>query len=178
MSGKVRVAIAGLSLSASAFVGMAVREGYTGNAIIPTRGDVPTYGFGSTVRDDGSRVQMGDQTTPVKALRTALIHVQRDEPKIRACIGPEVKLHQAEYDIYVDLAYNIGTFNFCTGGKAGNTSTIVLRLRAEDYIGACNAIPAWKFAGGYDCSTPGNKICGGVWTDRLRQQAECLKAAS
>ena len=48
MSGKVRVAIAGLSLSASAFVGMAVREGYTGNAIIPTRGDVPTYGFGST----------------------------------------------------------------------------------------------------------------------------------
>ena len=42
-----RVLVAGLSLSAAAFVGLAVHEGYTSRAVVPTKGDRPTVGFGS-----------------------------------------------------------------------------------------------------------------------------------
>lgn len=174
MKAGARIAIGLLSLSATAFVARVTHEGYTDDAIIPTKGDVPTYGFGSTVKDDGQRVKMGDRTDPVRAARTALVHFQRDEAKIKACIGSDVKLHQAEFDIYSNLAYNIGTFNFCTGGTAGGTSTIVRKLKAGDYVGACNGILLWKKAGGFDCSTPGNRICAGVWTDRLKAHADCM----
>jgi lysozyme len=166
---RTRVAIATLSLSAAAFVGILTREGYTETAIIPTKGDVPTIGFGST---EGTK--MGDKTNPVAAAQRSLAHVQKDEGAIKRCVT--APLHQAEYDVYVDLSYNIGAFNFCTGGKAGGTSTIVRRLNAGDYAGACDAILDWKKAAGFDCSTPGNKRCAGVWTDRLRSHAKCKEA--
>jgi lysozyme len=173
---RARIAIGLLTLSAAGFVGILQREGYTDVAIIPTKGDRPTNGFGSTFKEDGSPVRMGDRTTPVKAAQRSLVHIQKDEGALKQCVGPDVPLSQAEYDIYVNLAYNIGTFNFCTGGKAGQTSTIVKRLRAFDYAGACASILDWKKAGGFDCSTPGNQICAGVWTDRLNAHAACMAA--
>ena len=42
----VRVAVAALSVSLAAFVGWATHEGYTTNAVIPTKGDVPTLSHG------------------------------------------------------------------------------------------------------------------------------------
>lgn len=166
-----RIAIAALALSAAGFVGILQREGYTDTAIIPTVGDVPTVGFGTT-----GGVRMGDTTTPVKAATRALQDIGQYEGAIKQCV--KVPLYQAEYDIYTDLAYNIGPFNFCTGGKFGGTSGIVRRLNAGDYAGACNAILDWKKAGGFDCSTPGNKRCAGVWTDRLKSHSKCMAAQS
>ena len=58
-----KIAVAAMSLSAAAFVGLAVHEGYTDRAVIPTKGDVPTVGFGSTRHEDGSRVQMASAPT-------------------------------------------------------------------------------------------------------------------
>jgi lysozyme len=159
---KMRMAIAALSMSAAAFVGIAAREGYTDKAVIPTRGDVPTYGFGTT-----EGVRMGDRTNPVAALQRALSDVRKYEGALKKCVG--VPLHQAEYDVYTDLSYNIGSAAFCS-------STIVKRLNTGDYMGACDAILKFKYAGGYDCSTPGNKRCAGVWTDRLRSHAQCVAA--
>ena len=52
-----------LALSASALVGIAVHEGYRGEAYEPVKGDVPTIGFGTT-----EGVEMGDRTTPERAL--------------------------------------------------------------------------------------------------------------
>lgn len=174
---KQRIAIGLLSLSAAAFVGRIAHEGYTGAAVIPTKGDVPTVGFGSTVKEDGSRVRMGDTTTPVAAARRALVHFQRDEARIRACIGEEVLLHQAEFDLYSELAYNIGTPTFCTT-KTGDVAVIPRHLKAGDYLGACNAILQYKFAAGYDCSTlingRPNTRCYGVWRDRLRLHDQCM----
>ena len=43
-----RIAIAALSLSASALVGIAGWEQYRGEAYLPTPQDVPTLGWGST----------------------------------------------------------------------------------------------------------------------------------
>lgn len=178
MNSKHRIAIGLLSMSAAAFVARIAHEGYTDTAVIPTKGDVPTVGFGSTVKEDGTRVRMGDTTTPVAAARRALVHIQRDEAKIKACL-PGVKLHQAEYDVYSELAYNIGTTTFCTT-KQGGPAVIPRHLIAKDYAGACNAILQYKYAAGYDCSTlvngQPNKRCYGVWKDRLRLHAKCMEA--
>lgn len=162
-----RRAIAGIVLSAAALVGIFTREGYTEGTIIPTKGDVPTNGFGSTVKEDGSPVRIGERTNPVAAAQRALTHIQRDEGAIRKCVT--APLHQAEYDLYVDLAYNIGAQAFCG-------STIVRRLNAEDYAGACEAILMWRFAAGFDCATPGNRRCAGLWADRQRSHKKCTEA--
>lgn len=157
-----RVLAAALTFSAAAFVGLLNREGYTDTAVIPVKGDVPTVGFGTT-----GGVKMGDKTTPVKAAIRALSDVQKFEGAVKQCV--KVPLHQAEYDVYVDLAYNIGPGAFCG-------STIVKRLNAGDYTGACDAILMWKRVAGFDCSTPGNKVCAGLWLDRQRSYAKCTEA--
>ena len=74
-----RMAVALLSLSAAAFVGIVVDESYTGQAVIPTRNDRPTVGFGSTFHEDGRAVKLGDTTTPVRALVKVQAHVEREE---------------------------------------------------------------------------------------------------
>lgn len=157
-----RVAIAVLSLSAAAFVGIANREGYSDKAIIPVPGDVPTIGFGTT-----GGVKVGDKTTPVKALNRALKDVQSYEGAIKRCV--KAPLSQAEYDVYTDFAYNIGPTAFCT-------STIVRRLNTQNYAGACDGILLFKYFNKFDCSTPGNKVCAGLWTDRLKKHAQCMAA--
>lgn len=136
---KTRVGIAGLVLSAGAYVGVLLHEGYTSEAIIPVKGDVPTIGFGSTVNEDGTAIKMGDKITPQKAAARTLAHIQKDETRIKQCV--KVALTQNEYDAYVSLSYNIGTSAFCT-------STLVKRLNSGDYAGACAAILMWdKFNG-------------------------------
>lgn len=160
---KARLAVAALSLSAAGFVWIAQNEGYTDTAIIPTKGDVPTYGFGSTTRPDGSPVRLGDTITPVAALVRKLDYLQDGEDKLKACV--RVPLSQAEYDLYVDLLYNIGPSAFCS-------STIVRRLNAEDYAGACDAILMWRYVGKQDCSIP-NKVCAGLWKRRLQSHEKC-----
>lgn len=157
-----RSLIAILVLSAAGLVGIAVDEGYTAKAVPdPVKGTaVPTIGFGTT-----GGVRMGDTTTPVKALERKLSDVQKYEGAIKQCV--KVPLHQYEYDAYINLAYNIGPNAFCT-------STIVKRLNAQDYPGACDAILMWKRVGDVDCSTPGNKSCSGLWERRKRLRSQCL----
>jgi lysozyme len=165
----LRTPIAALALSASALIGIAMKEGYTDKAIIPTKGDVPTLGFGTTTRPDGSPVRMGDKTNPVEALGRKQRDLVKFEGAIKQCV--KVPLYQAEYDQYVDLSYNIGSTAFCS-------STIVKRLNTYDYAGACNAILLWKRVAGQDCSIPGNKVCWGLWQRRLETHDKCLAAAT
>lgn len=164
---KKRTAIAGLVLSASALVGLVAHEGYTDKAIVPTKGDRPTVGFGSTFRGDGSPVRMGDTITPQKALARSLAHIQKDELGIKRCVT--APLYQQEYDMMVDFAYQYGVPTLCK-------SSIVSRANNGDYMGSCNAYLKYRFAARFDCSTPGNKICAGVWTRQLERQAACIGA--
>lgn len=129
-----RASIATLFLSASAFVGMAMHEGYSDKAIVPVPGDVPTIGFGTT-----EGVKSGDRTTPPKALARALRDVGKFEGALKQCVT--VPLHQHEYDAFVSLSYNIGSGAFCG-------STLVKKLNAGDYVDACAEILKWdKFKG-------------------------------
>ncbi len=159
--------LAALSLTAAGLVGLAIDEGYSEQAIIPTKGDRPTIGFGSTTRADGSPVRMGDTTTPVRALQRMLADVQQFEGALKRCV--KVPLHQAEYDAYINLSYNIGAGAFCN-------STLVRKLNAEDYAGACDEILRWYMFNGFDCRTPGNKVCAGLWTRRQELHRQCAGA--
>ena len=123
-----------LALSASALVGIAVHEGYRGEAYRPLAEDVPTIGFGTT-----EGVEMGDRITPERALVRLLQDANKFERAVRRCAP--VPMYQHEFDAYVSLTYNIGEGAFCR-------STLVKLLNQQKYEEACQQILRWdKFKG-------------------------------
>lgn len=169
-SSPFRLAVAALTLTAAGLVGIAVRENYTETAVIPTKGDRPTIGFGSTFHEDGSPVRMGDKTTPVRALAKAQAHIGKEEQRFRDSL-PGVALTQGEYDLYVDFTYQYGIGNW-------RSSSMRRSLLSGDYHAACDALLMWRKAADYDCSTTingqPNTRCWGVWTRQLERHAKCL----
>lgn len=146
-----RMKIAGIALSAVGLVSIALWEGYSDRAYTPVPGDVPTIGFGTT-----EGVRMGDTITPPRALQRALTDVNKYEGALKRCVT--VPLHQYEYDAYVSLAYNIGPTAFCS-------STLVRKLNAGDYPGACAEISRWNMAGG--------RVLQGLVNRRAKERAQC-----
>ena len=130
---KNRTSIAALVISASALVGIAVNEGYVGQTYKDVVG-VPTIGFGET-----QGVKPGQTTTPSQALRKLLESANKSAAGIKQCIT--VPISQGEYDAYLSLSYNIGVGAFCG-------SSLVKKLNAQDYTGACQEILKWNRAGG------------------------------
>ena len=162
---KLRIAVAALGFSAAALLGLVNHEWYTDTAVIPVKGDVPTVGFGSTTREDGSPVKMGDTTTPVRALNRTMAYVQGAEADFKRCV--HVPLTQGEFDVYLDFGYQYGMPTLCA-------SSIARHLNAGEYLEACDALLKYKFAAGFDCSTPGNKRCPGVWARQRARHERCL----
>lgn len=165
---RARIGIAGLALSAAAFVGIVTSEGYTERAVIPTKNDRPTVGHGSTFYENGAAVKMGDKITPTRAIILASAHLSKEESAFRASL-PGVALHQAEYDAYIDWTYQYGV-------GAWRSSSMRREVMAGNYVAACRALLRYKFAAGYDCSTPGNSRCPGVWTRQLERHKKCMEA--
>lgn len=129
-----RVGITSLSVSAVALVAVAVFEGYRGSAYQPIPNDKITIGFGAT---DG--VKPGQTTDPVRAL----IRLQKDADEhakgVKNCV--RVPLYQHEFDAYVSFTFNVGVGAFCK-------STLVMKLNAGDYAGACAELDRWVYAQG------------------------------
>lgn len=168
---RVRVVIAALSFSAAGFAGIAIQEGFTDKAVVPTKNDRPTVGLGSTFRDDGTPVQMGDTITPVAAIVRSIAHIQKDEAGLKRCVT--APLSQVEYDLLVDHAYQYGVATTCR-------SSMVLYANAGRYREACDAYLLYKRSGGYDCSTlvngKPNRRCWGVWARSLERSEKCHAA--
>ena len=129
-----RIVVGGLSLTAVGLISIATWEGFKGEAYIPVPGDVPTIGFGST-----EGVQMGDTISVPDALNRLEKDVRVAEDAVRSCVT--VPLTQGEMDAYTSLAYNIGKTNFCG-------STLVKKLNAGDYQGACAELKRWVYVDG------------------------------
>ncbi len=161
-----RTTIGALSLSAAALVGLLAHEGYSDRAIIPVAGDRPTVGFGSTFRDDGTPVRMGDTITPPKAVARSYAHIARDEAGIKRCVT--APLTQGEYDTMVDFAYQYGVPTLCK-------SSMVREANAGRYKEACDAYLLYKRVAGRDCSIRANG-CYGVWMRSQDRQRRCLEA--
>lgn len=182
----LRTQVSALVFSAAALIGLVAHEDYVSKAMVPTKNDRPTVGFGSTYYADGRPVKMGDTITPVRALHTTQAHISKDEIKFRASL-PGVEMYQGEYDIAINWVYQYGI-------DAWNKSEMRRDYIAGDYAGACHAYlnykyltsknptPGWepiikngKVTGyKYDCCTPGNKVCRGVCTRQQERNQQCL----
>lgn len=147
-----RTSIAGLSLSAAALVGIATHEGFRDRAYDDGVG-VQTIGFGTT-----EGVKPGDRITVERALIRLLDDADRMQRELRACIG-DVPMYQHEWDAVVSWAYNIGTGAACK-------STLVRKLKAQDYAGACNELLRWDYAGG--------KRLAGLTKRRQAEYRQCM----
>ncbi len=152
---RARAAIAGLTLSASAFVALLVKEGFRDEAYYATAHEkqvgISTIGFGTT-----GGVKPGDKITVEKALERALSDSSKFEGAVKQCV--KVPLHQYEYDAYVSLSYNIGPTAFCS-------STLVRKLNAGDYAGACAEISRWNRQNG--------QVLRGLTKVREQERARC-----
>lgn len=163
-----------LSFSALALIGLVAHEGYTDKAMIPTKNDRPTIGFGSTFHADGTPVKMGDTITPQRALVTVQAHISKEEKIFQRSIEGAL-LHQDEYDVYMDWVYQFGT-------GAWSKSSMRRHVMAGEYTKACDALLLYRFSGGYDCSTlidgKPNKRCWGVWDRQTKRHVKCLEAGN
>jgi GH24 family phage-related lysozyme (muramidase) len=173
-----RVVVGLLSFSAAGLVGLAGHEYYTDDAVIPVKGDVPTYGFGMTHHPDGTPVKVGEKTTPPKALRETLDHIKTSETELKKCVT--APLFQEEYDELVDHSYQYGARVTCN-------SSMVSRANAGDYAGSCKAYLEYRYIhkgkpNEYDCSTTvngqRNHVCWGVWERSKQHYDNCMAAQS
>jgi lysozyme len=163
---KSRVAVAALALSAAGFAGLVGHEGFTSRAIVPVQGDRPTYGFGSTFKADGTPVRMGDTITPPEAVRLAVNHIAGDEMRLKRCLT--APLHQKEYDLLVDFAYQYGSGATCK-------STLVRLANQGRYAEACEQYARWTWQDGRNCAIRSNN-CYGVYTRALARRDACKGA--
>ena len=93
--------------------------------------------------------------------------LNRDEKIFRASL-PGVKLHPEEYDLYMNFVGQYGTGNW-------RASSMRRDLTAGRYAVACDDLLKYRFAAGFDCSTPGNRRCAGVWIRQLDRHRQCME---
>ncbi|SFB66191.1 Phage-related lysozyme (muramidase), GH24 family [Delftia tsuruhatensis] len=186
-----RVPAAGLGIGAAILASWIAAEGFSAAPIIPVRGDVPTIGHGATRYEDGRRVNMADP--PITRERARDLAVNLLEQQYGVCVRDslgDTLVHPVEFSQAVDFAGQYGC-------GAWRGSSMLARTHAGDYAGACHAYLAYRFmtsaqplqgyaayqwgAGGqpsrwrFDCSTPGNKVCRGVWTRQQARYAACME---
>ena len=177
-----RIAVALLTLSAAGFATWKANEGTGPTSVradgavvhhpyVPTVGDVPTIGHGSTRYEDGTPVRMSD--TPItrqRAEQLARNLHSADEARFKASL-PDVLLYPGEFDLYQDW---VGQFGIGNGRKPQSPRTWLLR---GDHVGACRALLQWRFQAGRDCRLPKNwgpNGCKGVWTRQQKRHADCM----
>lgn len=146
------MAAAALSLSAAAFVGIAVHEGYRDTAYLPTPNDVPTIGFGTT-----QGVKPGDKITVERALIRALQDTEKFSGAVKRCV--KVPLYQHEFDSLVSFSYNVGEGAFCG-------STLVRLLNEGRYEEACRQMDRWVYQKG--------RVLPGLVKRRADERDKCL----
>jgi len=164
-----RTHVAVLAVPLSAALGLAGHEAMRTEAYIPVPGDVPTICVGNTQYLDGRPVKLGDTAEPLECLALFARTLDRFEGAVKECV--QVPLAPHEYQAFVSFAYNVGTGAFCN-------STLVRKLNQGDYDGACGELLRWRYFQGFDCSTPGNRKCAGLWQRRQAEYAQCMGATN
>lgn len=118
----------------------------------------PTIGYGSTYYLDGRKVAMGDASITKhdaeELLATVLVDVADGVHKL--C--PDVT-DSARLGAIIDFTYNVGIGNF-------KSSTLLKKVKSEDWAGAQNELKKWVYGGG--------KILPGLVT-RRNAEAQLFK---
>lgn len=181
-----RIAASLLSVSAAGGAAWIGYEGFSSKPIIPVSGDRPTIGHGSTFYEDGRAVTMADP--PITRERAAQLALGELDNTYGQCVRasmPTVAVSQNEFDIAADFTGQYGCSTW-------NNSGILRAYKAGQYEAACRGYlqyklfhtrqpqtgPGWvKLADGryrFDCSTPGNRVCRGVWERSVKRYTQCI----
>ncbi|MBF7682952.1 glycoside hydrolase family protein [Acinetobacter sp. B5B] len=157
-----------LGVSGLMITGVKLDEGYTSKPQIPTKGDVPTLGHGTTVYPNGRPVKLTDKPiTREKADLYLRHHVSKIEKQFKQSV-PNVALSQAEYDVYIDFVYQFGIGTF-------QRSSIRSNLIKGNYIQACKSLLKYRYTAGRDCSVRSSN-CYGVYTRQLKRYDKCMES--
>ena len=174
---QIRQKVKLLTLSAAGVASLFAAEGFVTSPMLPNKHDRPTICYGNTYYPDGSPVKLSDSPkTREECNVIAAAHLKKDEARFAKGIA-EVSLFQAEYDVYRDFVYNYGF-------GAWERSSMVRNLKQGNHVGACRSLLLYKnitiYKDGkptlFDCSTPNNRTCRGVWTRTLERYNKCMAA--
>lgn len=167
---KQRIAVALLTLSAAGFATWQASEGFTPAPVIPTKGDVPTIGHGSTRYEDGTPVKLTDPPITRKRAEELARNLNREAERAFIASIPGVQLTQGEFDLYMDYVGQFGLKNW----RESSMRRLVL---AGQFRQACDALLLWRKQAGRDCSLPENsgpQGCRGVWIRQQERHARCV----
>ena len=176
-----RALVATLTLSAAGFATWKANEGDGPTAVrpdgvvvhhpyVPTQGDVPTIGHGSTRYEDGTPVRMADQAITSQRAKELARNLHREEEARFIASLPGVALSQKEFDLYLDFVGQYGIGNW-------RSSSMRRLLMTGQHRQACQALLQWRFQAGRDCREPKNwgpQGCKGVWTRQQQRHADCM----
>jgi lysozyme len=161
---KFGFAAAPFALVGALLVALNTSEGRRYEAYLDSAG-IPTVCRGIT----GADVVWGKVYTPQECDVLEVRYIDRMLANMGKCVNVELEFNQVK--AWGHFAYNIGTPAFCA-------STAARLINQGQHAAACQQIPRWRFItlpGGtrFDCSTPGNKICAGLWDRRKWELALC-----
>lgn len=166
MSSKNKVVVGMLTASLTFIGGVKLNEGFTSKPTIPTKGDVPTIGHGTTKYPNGVAVTMYDKPITRETADYYLRHhVNKTEQRLKASI-PGVPLSQTEFDVYLDFIYQYGIGTF-------NRSSIRTNLLDGQYKEACRSLLQYRYVSHRDCKIRSNN-CYGVYTRQLARYQKCI----
>lgn len=167
-------------LGAIAMAAWIAYEGFSPTPYVPVKGDRPTIGHGSTYYEDGQAVTLDDPPiTRKQAYDLAYGELNNTYfACVKASLGSTL-VNQTEIDVATDFSGQYGC-------GAWRGSSMLSYLKSGEYAKSCAAYANYRFMTSatpirgwqpykvngkirwrFDCSTPGNKVCRGVW---LRQK--------
>lgn len=160
---KLQLLFAGCAMAASALV---AREGWVERVYPdPVHGNkIPTGCAGVTKGMKPGQVFTTDECVE----KTAAAMVEHFAP-ILPCVPENIPV--GVFAVFGNMSYNLkgGPTAFCK-------SSMSKRAMAGDFKGACDAILLYHYAGGLDCRTDWR--CRGLWLNRQKEHAQCLKGLS
>ncbi|WP_269915307.1 glycoside hydrolase family protein [Acinetobacter sp. HY1485] len=163
---KQKIAVGILAASLGFFGLVKEKEGFTSKPVVPTKGDVPTIGHGTTVYPNGVSVTLHDRPiTRATADHYLRQHVSKTERQLKNSI-PKVALSQTEYDVYLDFVYQYGIGAF-------NKSSMRTNLLQRQYTQACRSLLQYRYVAKRDCKVRSNN-CYGVYTRQLERYKKCI----
>jgi lysozyme len=117
---------------------------------------IPTICYGETKGVALGQVKSKQECDDMLTARLGYFAYQVDKS---VTVPMTAEMHAA----LASFAYNVGMGAF-------NKSTLLRKLNAGDYVGACNELPRWMFAGG--------KVWAGLVKRRAEERALCLSGAN
>ncbi|MCL2345558.1 MAG: hypothetical protein FWC58_06865 [Desulfobulbus sp.] len=139
-------------------------------AIIPVKGDPPTLDVGGLTYypSTGERVQAGDRLPVEKAIHEFSLALAEDAACVRRSC-PDCETDPALFDLAADFVHQFGCATW-------NRSSLLALARAGRWPEHCDFYERYRFVRGFDCATPGNKVCVGVWKRAWARAALCHEA--